>query len=155
MAFAPIRKHSAAGAPAPNLADYAATRSAFTWEQARAALEGLPSGRGLNIAHEAVDRHANGPRAGRTALRFLSRERAPRDVSFAELAELSSRFANALRELGVGKGDRVYALAGRIPELYVATLGTLKNRSVFCPLFSAFGPEPIGGRWRSVRARSW
>jgi acetyl-CoA synthetase len=48
-----------------------------------------------------------------------------------------------LRELGTGKGDRVFALAGRIPELYISALGTLKNTSVFCPLFSAFGPEPI------------
>ena len=46
----------------------------------------------------------------------------------------------------MGRGDRVFALAGRIPELYVAALGTLKHRSVFCPLFSAFGPEPIRAR---------
>jgi acetyl-CoA synthetase len=37
----------------------------------------------------------------------------------------------------------VFALAGRIPELYITALGALKNGSVFCPLFSAFGPEPI------------
>lgn len=55
-------------------------------------------------------------------------------------------FANVLRGLGVETGDRVYTLAGRIPELYIAALGTLKNRSVFCPLFSSFGPEPIHAR---------
>jgi acetyl-CoA synthetase len=153
MAFAPIQKRSAAGAPAPNLADYAATCASFSWEKARAQLDGLPAGRGLNIAHEAVDRHAGGPRAGRTALRFLGRDRAARDVSYAELSELSSRFANALRALGVGKGDRVFALAGRIPELYVAALGALKNGSVFCPLFSAFGPEPIRTRLARGDAR--
>jgi acetyl-CoA synthetase len=43
----------------------------------------------------------------------------------------------------IGKGDTVSVLAGRIPELYIAALGILKNTSVFCPLFSAFGPEPI------------
>ena len=37
-------------------------------------------------------------------------------------------------------------LTGRIPELYVSVLGALKNRSVVCPLFSAFGPEPIHQR---------
>ncbi len=42
----------------------------------------------------------------------------------------------------------MFVLAGRIPELYVAALGALKNRSVFCPLFSAFGPEPIEQRMR-------
>jgi acetyl-CoA synthetase len=45
--------------------------------------------------------------------------------------------------LGVAKGERVFVLAGRIPDLYLAALGSLKNTSVFCPLFSAFGPEPI------------
>src|SRR5581483_2350048 len=39
-----------------------------------------------------------------------------------------------------------YTLCGRIPALYVAALGTLKHRAVFCPLFSAFGPEPIRAR---------
>ncbi len=51
-----------------------------------------------------------------------------------------------LQKLGIGKGDRVFVLAGRIPALYIAVLGTLKNTSVLCPLFSAFGPEPIAQR---------
>ena len=40
----------------------------------------------------------------------------------------------------------MFSLLGRVPELYIAVLGTLKNTSVFCPLFSAFGPEPIRQR---------
>ena len=58
-----------------------------------------------------------------------------------------------LQNLGVNKGDRVYVLAGRIPELYIAALGTLKHRAVFCPLFSAFGPEPIRARLTIGQAR--
>ncbi|HLK09791.1 MAG TPA: acetate--CoA ligase, partial [Candidatus Binatia bacterium] len=72
---------------------------------------------------------------------------------YGALRELTNRFANVLRGLGVVPGDRVYALAGRIPELYVAALGTLKQRAVFCPLFSAFGPEPIRARLRIGGAR--
>jgi acetyl-CoA synthetase len=53
----------------------------------------------------------------------------------------------------VGKGDPVAVLAGRIPELYIAALGTLKNGSVFTPLFSAFGPEPIQARLNIARAK--
>jgi acetyl-CoA synthetase len=131
---------------APNLLDYETARAGFDWRRARAELDGLPEGRGLNIAYEAVDRHALGPRAGRLAIRWLGRDGAVQDFSYADLARLTSRFANVLAALGVGKGERVYALAGRIPELYVAALGTLKNGSVFCPLFSAFGPEPIRTR---------
>ena len=56
-------------------------------------------------------------------------------------------------ELGVGKGDRVFSLLGRVPELYVVALGTLKNGGVFWPLFSAFGPEPIRARMAIGEAR--
>ncbi|MBI5549458.1 MAG: AMP-binding protein, partial [Deltaproteobacteria bacterium] len=131
---------------APNLVDYWSARARFSWEQARGELSGLPGGRGLNIAFEAVDRHALGPRRDQLALRFLGRHGQVRDLTYAELSEQTSRFANVLRSLGVGKGDRVFSLCGRIPELFIAALGTLKNGSVFCPLFSAFGPEPIRAR---------
>ena len=127
----------------PNLLDYAAARREFSWEAAARALDGLPGGRGLNIAHEAVDRHAAGPRRDRVALRFLGKKDERRDLTYADLARQTSRFASALRGLGIRRGDRVFALCGRIPELYIGALGTLKAGAVFCPLFSAFGPEPI------------
>jgi acetyl-CoA synthetase len=130
----------------PNLHDYESIREHFTWEQARQELEGLPHNQGLNIAHEAVDRHANGTRAAHLAIRWLGKNGTVEDFSYSRLNDLTNRFANVLQQLGVGKGDRVFVLAGRIPELYIAALGTFKNRSVFCPLFSAFGPEPIRSR---------
>jgi acetyl-CoA synthetase len=137
-----IRKTPGEQRVAPNLADYAAVRAAFGWEAARRELAGLPGG-GLNIAWEAVERHAQ---SERLAFRFLSAQGGQRDISFAELSRLTNRFANVLRGLGVGKGDRVFILSGRIPELYIAALGALKNGSVVSPLFSAFGPEPIATR---------
>jgi acetyl-CoA synthetase len=146
MAWEPIVKSPKAGAAAPNLQDYERTRATFSWTAARRELDGLPGGRGLNIAHEAVDRHAAGPLASKIALRWIGRSGEVRDVSYEALARATSRFANVLAGLGVRAGDRVYALTGRIPELYVAALGALKARSVFCPLFSAFGPEPIRAR---------
>jgi acetyl-CoA synthetase len=80
------------------------------------------------------------------ALRWLGSSGASRDFRYAQLRDLTNRFANVLQRIGIGKGERVFVLAGRIPELYIAALGALKNRSVFCPLFSAFGPEPIRAR---------
>jgi acetyl-CoA synthetase len=139
----------------PNLRDYAAEAAAFSWSAARAELDGLPGG-GLNIAHEAVDRHARGPRAATVALRCLGRASAggvTRELTYAELAAQSNRFANTLRALGVAKGDTVFALAPRVPELYVAALGTWKALALFCPLFSAFGPEPIETRMKLGAAR--
>jgi len=114
---------------------------------AQSGLSGLPGG-GINIAYEAVDRHARGSLAGRIAFRFLGGDGSRRDTSYAELAQLTNRFANVLSGLGVGRGDRIFVLAGRIPELYAAVLGGLKNGSVVSPLFSAFGPEPIATRIR-------
>jgi acetyl-CoA synthetase len=148
-----IVKTSCAASVAPNLVDYERARAEFSWEAARRELSGLPDGRGLNIAHEAIDRHAAGPRSSHLALRWLGKRGEVEEYTYGRLHELTDRFANVLAGLGVGKGDRVYALAGRIPELYVAALGTLKNRSVFCPLFSAFGPEPIRTRLAIGQAR--
>ncbi len=127
--------------------DYDRARGEFSWAAARARLAGLPGG-GLNIAYEAVDRQAGGLLADAVALRFLSKHREPVELTYAELKRQTDRFSCVLEGLGVGGGERVFALAGRIPELYVAALGTLKHGSVFCPLFSAFGPDPIEQRLR-------
>jgi acetyl-CoA synthetase len=141
-----IRKGPWPGGVVPNIVDYDGVRAAFSWDAAAKELDGLPGDAGLNIAHEAVDRHASGPRAGRVGLRWLRKDGTITEATYAELAARTNRFANVLRSLDIGKGDRVFALAGRVPELYVAALGTLKNTSVFSPLFSAFGPEPIHQR---------
>src|SRR3989338_7251446 len=153
MAWKPITKPKGGWKVVPNLLDYDRTRAEFSWDKIQQELSGLPGGRGLNIAHEAVDRHAGGPRRNHLALRWLGKHGQVMDFSYADLKALSNRFANVLRGLGVGKGDRVFALTGRIPELYIAALGTLKNGSVFCPLFSAFGPEPVRQRMSRGDAR--
>jgi acetyl-CoA synthetase len=129
----------------PNLSDYDAECRAFSWDVARQALQGLPGG-GLNIGFEAVDRHAAGALRDHVALRFVARNAPALDLSYGELARQTNRFANVLKGLGVAKGDRLFVLAGRIPELYVAVLGALKNGTVVTPMFSAFGPEPIPTR---------
>jgi len=125
---------------------YAAMCAGFSWERARALLDGLPDGRGLNIAHEAVDRHATGERGRTVALRWLGKNGERVDITYAELAERTARFANVLRTLGVAPGEGVFVMLGRVPELYVAVLGALKAKCVVSPLFSAFGPEPIATR---------
>ncbi len=153
MPFAPIPKSLADLRRVPHLGNYEEARRTFSWEAARAELDGLPGGQGLNIAHEAVDRHACGPRRDKIALRWLGKNGESRDIRYDELGESTSRFANVLDQLGIVAGDRIYALLGRIPELYIAALGTLKHRSVFCPLFSAFGPEPIRARLQIGQGR--
>ncbi|MFC8410934.1 acetate--CoA ligase [Arthrobacter sp. NPDC057259] len=138
----------------PHLADYDAARAAFSWDEARRQLSGLPGGRGLNIAYEAADRHVAAGLGGREALRFIRADGGAHALTYADLAERSNRFAAALRGLGVGRGERVFSLLGRSPALYTAMLGTFKNASVFCPLFSAFGPEPVRQRLQLGGARA-
>jgi acetyl-CoA synthetase len=133
------------GEPSPNLGDYERLRASFSWEDARRALAGLPCG-GLNMAHEALDRWVDAGMGDRMAMRFIARDWQRRDFSYAELARLASRFARVLEKLGIERGDRVFTLAGRIPELYVTLFGALKFGAVYCPLFSAFGPEPVRSR---------
>jgi acetyl-CoA synthetase len=130
----------------PHLGDYAREAASFSWEDARRELDGLPGARGTNIAHEAVDRHAAGARAAQVAIHWHPRRGAPQLYSYAALAELTSRFANLLGELGIRRGECVFSLLGRVPELYAAALGSLKYGAVFSPLFSAFGPEPVRQR---------
>jgi len=139
-----IRKHPAAE-PAV-AATSTAAQGAFTWDRARQGLTGLPADQGLNIAYEAVTRHATSALKEHVALRWLGKDGHVQDYSFAQLDALSNRFANALRLLGVGPGERVFTLLGRIPAFYIAALGTWKRGAVLCPLFSAFGPEPIAAR---------
>src|SRR5512135_2314002 len=102
---------------APNLADYDSFRRQFRWEDAQAQLDGLPGG-GVNIAHEALDRHVASGHAARLAIRWLGKNGERRDITYGELQAFSARFAGLLSSLGIGKGDAVFCLTGRIPELY-------------------------------------
>ncbi|MCK8437240.1 acetate--CoA ligase [Streptomyces sp. D2-8] len=144
MRWEKISKDTTPAVP-PNLTDYDRARADFTWARAHTALTGLPGG-GLNIAHEAIDRHVAAGLGDKVALRCLSRDNVLSTVTYAELARRTARFANVLRSLGMGHGDGVFTLLGRCPELYTAVLGTLKSTSVLCPLFSAFGPDPVEQR---------
>lgn len=153
MNFVPIRKNLAAMTVKPNMLEYEKTCADFSWEDVRSELAGLPEGKGLNIAYEAVDRHADGQLRDRVAIRCLGRDGRFVDMTYGRLKDRSNRFANLLRKLGITKGERVFCLTGRISALYTAFFGTLKNVSVFCPLFSAFGPEPIFQRLERGNAR--
>lgn len=145
-----IRKTPADWPVPPHLKHYRQARATFEWSQVPPLCQGMGDD-GCNIAYAAVDRHADGPLATRTALRFLGEDSwdgtiTSRDLSYAELAGLSRRFTSVLRSLRINKGDRVFTVMGRIPELYVAIMGALRAGCVVSPLFSAFGPEPIATR---------
>lgn len=143
MDWIPIKKSLENYSVEPNLLNYEETHRTFSWSLVVEELQGSSQSQGLNIADIAVDRHAEGAKANHVAMRFIAPDWTVRDFTYSDLKAQTNRFANVLLHLGIVKGDRTFVLAGRIPLLYIAALGTLKNGSVFCPLFSAFGPEPI------------
>jgi acetyl-CoA synthetase len=116
------------------------------WARARARLDGLPGGRGLNIAHEAVDRHVLHGAGDQIAVRFVAPDETVSATTYLDLARRSAAFAHVLDDVGVGPGETVFSLLGRGLDIFVVALGTLKHTSVFCPLFTAFGPEPVRQR---------
>ncbi|WP_428267302.1 AMP-binding protein [Haliangium sp.] len=122
------------------------------WAHARGSLDGLPEG-GLNLAHEAVFRHAVGPRAEHPALRFARADGEIEAMSYARLAEDVAGFAADLAERGVAPGEAVFTLLGRAPAWYHAGLGALAHGAVFCPLFASLGPEPVAVRLARGDAR--
>jgi acetyl-CoA synthetase len=152
MERAPIPKPCGSLRRKPNLADYAQAQRGFDWSQAWRWVDGLPGG-GLNIAHEALFRHLDGPLADRVAIRFLGRDQPPVERTFRDVASDSRRFASVLARLGVQRGECVASLLGRGPSLYATVLGSLAAGVVYCPLFSAFGPEPVKARLRLGSAR--
>ena len=112
---------------------------------------------GVNIADLAVDKHVREGRGSSVALRWLKRGPdgvdSPTDVTYAMLSAQASCFASALTRRGLANGVGLATVAGRIPELYIAALGTLKAQGVFTPLFSAFGPDPIVQRMNLGRIK--
>jgi acetyl-CoA synthetase len=122
---------------------------AFRWEESARAM-GFTAGAPVNLGRAIVDRHAG---SGRAALRWFGKRGEARTYTFDELARLTARFANALRELGVGPGARVAGFLPRIPEMLIAMIGTWKVGAIYVPIFTGFGPDAIEFRVRHSGAR--
>ena len=150
--FPTIAKPPIADMPiAPNL-DYDAARADFDWQQMYAQLDWLPGG-GLNKAHEAIDRHANGPNRDKIAMIWEGKNGEKETYTFRQMRDQSNKFANVLQSLGIQKGDRVFIYMERLPELYIAFFGILKAGAIAGPLFSAFGPDPVKDRMQDSEAK--
>ncbi|MFQ5538633.1 MAG: AMP-binding protein [Gemmatimonadota bacterium] len=117
------------------------------WEGERA--PGTP----VNIAYQALTFHVEAGHGDRTALRWRPRSGAVVPYTYAELDRAAALFAGGLRAEGIGPGDTVAVLAGRIPELHVAVMGALRAGASATVLFASFGPEPIRRRLERGRAR--
>ena len=106
MTFAAIKKNLQDFKTAPNLDDYAQTCAGFSWEKIQQEFAENADSRGLNIAYECIDRHAETAHRDHLALRWLGKQGDVRDFTYGDLQRLSSRFANVLQGLGIGPGAR-------------------------------------------------
>ena len=111
-------------------------------------------GGGLNIIHNLLDKWRVGEAEGRVALRWEGEEGSVRLYTYRALDQEVSRCANALRNLGLGKGDVVGLYMPMTPELVIAFLATIKIGGVVLPLFSGYGPDALANRLRDARAKA-
>ncbi|MDY6971205.1 MAG: acetate--CoA ligase [Thermodesulfobacteriota bacterium] len=136
--------------PRANFQNYQEMYERFRWEDAENNFSWHDSGK-VNMAHEAIDRHAQGWRKNKVALYYVDDFREEK-YTFQDLMLLSNRFANVLRKLGIRKGDRIFVFMPRSPELYIAFLGIAKVGAIVGPLFEAFMEEAVRDRLRDSEA---
>ena len=112
------------------------------WVGIRAEIEG-PAWTPQNITAFTLTRHVRAGASERVALRWRPRSGPTVTYTYGDLDRAASRFASGLVREGIVEGNTVAILAGRIPELVVAVLGTLRAGAVSTVLFSSFGPDPV------------
>ena len=106
----------------------------------------------LNIVHNCLDKWIGTPVERKAALRWEGEEGATRTLTYGELFLEVNRSANAMRELGVMKGDRVALFMPMCPELVVAFFATIKLGGLVLPLFSGYGADAVATRLRDAEA---
>lgn len=124
--------------------DYDQARAQFRWPELEA----------FNWALDWFDAElAQGERGARTALRIVGDNAAVR--TFAELSERSSRVANGLRRLGVGRGDRILLMLGNCAPLWETMLAAMKLGAVTIPATTLLTAEDLAARMSQGGVRVW
>ncbi len=100
----------------------------------------------INLSYNCVDRHALGSRANKTALLWEGEPGDVRRLTYAELFAEVQKFANALKSLGIQKGDRVAVYMGMTPELAIALLACARIGAVHSVIFGGFAATAIADR---------
>lgn len=128
-----------------NLQNYEEMYEKFQWDQAEEHFSWHTTGK-VNLAYEAVDRHAEGSKKDKAALCYLSSTR-NETYTFNDLKQMTNKAGNVLRmKADVKKGDRVFIFMPRSPELYFALLGVIKIGAIVGPLFEAFMEDAVRDR---------
>ena len=108
----------------------------------------------LNVSHNCLDRHVAAGRGDRVAFHWRGEEGEERDITYAELLAEVERFANALKDLGIGKGDIVGIYLPMIPEVVVAMLACARIGAPHNVVFGGFSAEAVRERMEFSEAKA-
>lgn len=128
------------------------SNESFSWNDIFDQLDWLPEG-GLNIAHEAIDRHANGRNRDKIAMIWEGLDGERETYTFGQMKLESDSFANVLRSLGIGLGDRVFIYMERLPEIYMAFFGILKVGAIAGYIYSKDDADVVRNRMKETDAK--
>jgi acetyl-CoA synthetase len=135
-----------------NLKNYEELHGQFDWREAEKEFSWSDTGR-VNIAYEAIDRHAESFRKNKIALYYQDGVRKEK-YTFKEMKELTNKAGNVFKTYAdVEKGDRVFIFMPRSPELYFAVLGAVKLGAIVGPLFEAFMEGAVRDRLQDSGAK--
>jgi acetyl-CoA synthetase len=100
----------------------------------------------LNVSENCLDRHVKAGKGAKVAYHWEGEPGDTRSITYQDLLDETQRCANALKELGVKKGDRVAIYMPMIPELPVAMLACARIGAPFTVVFGGFSAEALAGR---------
>jgi acetyl-CoA synthetase len=136
-----------------NLKNYEETYKNFDWKEVEKEFSWFETGR-VNMAYEAIDRHAETFRKNKVALYYRDASRNEK-YTFKEMKEMSNKVANVLKQVAeIEKGDRVFIFMPRSPELYFSVLGIIKTGAIVGPLFEAFMEGAVRDRLEDSGAKA-
>ncbi|MFS0574837.1 acetate--CoA ligase [Sporosarcina sp. 179-K 3D1 HS] len=135
------------------LADYDQTAKSFKWSDVEKEFSWYETGL-VNIAHEAVDRHADSYRKNKVALYYKDANR-KEAYTYDQMKRMTNKAANVMRNFStLEKGDRVFIFMPRSPELYFSLIGALKIGAIVGPLFEAFMEGAVYDRLADSEAKA-
>ena len=108
----------------------------------------------LNVSYNCLDRHVDAGNGDRVAFHWRGEEGEERDISYAELLRDVQKFANALKDLGIGKGDVVGIYLPMIPEVVVSMLACTRIGAPHNVVFGGFSPESVRERMEFSEAKA-